>query len=409
MQISVFGLGYVGIVTAACLAKGGHKIIAVDVDAEKIRLINAKISPICEQGLQELLEKGDIFASSDVEYAINNSDLSFVCVGTPSGEDGNIDLAAIREVCKQIGSALAKKQEFHSIAIRSTILPGTMQNVITPILQQYSGKQAGVDFGICHNPEFMREASAVSDFFNPPKILIGEFDPKSGDILAEIYQDIQAPFIRCSPEVAEMSKYADNAWHATKITFANEIGNLCKKLGGDSQAVMDIFCKDTKLNISPAYLKPGFAFGGSCLPKDLRSLNFIAKQQGLEIPLLAAVPVSNRVQIDIAIELIKDSGKNKIGILGFAFKAGTGDCRESPVLEVIDNLLLNNFPVTIYDKNVSHDSLPDKYRAITVASIEQVVANADLIVIGNNASEFANISDILTPEQLIIDLVGCIS
>ena len=413
-------MGYVGVVSAACLSKEGHDIIGVDVEKTKVDLINKGKTPIIEKQIAELVESavqnGHLQATTNTKEAILNSELSFVCVGTPSQSNGNLDLKYIRRVCKEIGEALTHKPKSHIVVIRSTILPGTMRNVIIPILKETSGRSIGKELGICNNPEFMREGQAVQDFYHPPKTVIGETDSYSGDLLASVYENLDAPLIRTNLETAEMIKYVDNIWHALKIGFANEIGNICKVLGIDGHKVMDIFCQDTKLNISNAYLKPGFAFGGSCLPKDLRALTYMARGLDLEQPILNAILPSNALQVNRALRMIKDKGNKKVGILGFSFKAGTDDIRESPMVEVIENLLGKGYDLSIYDRNVKLASLVGANRDflinriphisnLMVSNIDDVLSHADTIVIGNNDKEFFNILNRLKDGQVVVDVV----
>lgn len=420
MRISIFGLGYVGAVSAGCLAADGHTVIGVDPNATKVKLINDGVTPIIEKDIGEIIAKAvtekRLWATTDVAKAINDSELSIVCVGTPSERNGSLDLRYIRSCCEEIGQALRGKSSWHNVTIRSTILPGTMRNIIIPMLEESSGKRAGVDFGICNNPEFLREGTAVYDYRNPPKTVIGENDARSGDVLAGLYAHLQAPLIRTSVETAEMVKYVDNVWHAVKVAFANEIGNICKPLSIDSHEVMDIFCQDTKLNLSPYYLKPGFAFGGSCLPKDLRALSYKAKALDLDLPLLASVIPSNEVQIDRAFKLISDRNVKKISILGFSFKEGTDDLRESPVVELIERLIGKGADLRLYDKNVSLAALTGANRdyilnhiphisRLMVDNVKAAVDHADLIIIGNKSPEFVDWIDKIPTEKHIIDLV----
>ena len=420
MKISIFGLGYVGTVSAGCLANLGHEVVGVDPVQAKVDIINSGKSPIIEAEIGDIIAKnvgaGRLSASTSVEKAVRETDLSFICVGTPSQTNGNLDLRYIRRVCEEIGIILKQKTLRHIIVIRSTILPGTMRNIVIPILEEYSGMTASTGFGICNNPEFLREGSAVKDFLNPPKTVIGEVDKQSGDILESIYGKIRAPLIRTSIENAEMVKYVDNCWHALKIGFANEIGNICKSLSIDAHQVMDIFCQDQKLNISPAYLKPGFAFGGSCLPKDLRALSYQAKIKDLQLPILDAILPSNEMQINRGIQLIMEKGHRRIGILGFSFKAGTDDLRESPLIEVIERLLGKGYEIRIYDKNVNLASLVGANRdyilnhiphisRLMVNSIEEVLEHADTIVIGNKDPGFEDVPERLLKGQLLIDFV----
>jgi len=420
MRISIFGLGYVGAVSSACLAKGGHHVVGVDPVETKVNLINEGKTPIIEEKIGDLMSEavqtGNLRATSDEVLAVSETDLSFVCVGTPSQLNGNLDLKYIRNVCEKIGVALRGKVAYHVVVIRSTILPGTMMNVVIPTLEQFSLKKAGVDFGVCNNPEFMREGTAVYDYFHPPKTVIGEIDSKSGDLLASIYQEIDAPLIRTNVETAEMVKYVDNTWHALKIGFANEIGNFCKSAGIDGHGVMDIFCQDTKLNISKNYLKPGFAFGGSCLPKDLRALTYKAKMLDIELPILNAIIPSNYLQIEKGLRMIMEKGNKKVGILGFSFKAGTDDLRESPMVEVIERLLGKGYEVSIYDKNVEIASVIGANRdyilnhiphisKLMKPSIEEILSTSETIVIGNNDPEFTDILARVRDGQVVVDLV----
>jgi GDP-mannose 6-dehydrogenase len=420
LRVSVFGLGYVGTVSAGCLAEEGHEVIGVDPVPTKVDLINQGQSPIIEADIGEIItanaRSGRLRATDDTAQAVRDTDLSFVCVGTPSQSNGNLDLKYIGRVCEQIGAALQDKPTRHTVVIRSTILPGTMHKIVIPALEKFSGKKAGIDFGVCHNPEFLREGSAVKDFNAPPKTVIGELDQASGDILAELYRRLDAPLIRTDLETAEMVKYVDNSWHALKIGFANEIGNLCKAFSIDAHAVMNIFCQDQKLNISRAYLTPGFAFGGSCLPKDLRALSYQAKMQDLDLPILTSILPSNEMQVNRGLQLILDKAQKKIGILGFSFKAGTDDLRESPVIEVIERLLGKGFDLRIYDKNVKIASLVGANRdfilnriphisKLMVDDIEAVLNHAQTLVIGNNDPDFKTIPERLRPGQQLVDFV----
>jgi len=419
LRISVFGLGYVGTVCAGCLAHDGHDVIGVDPVPTKVDLINEGQSPIIEAEIDTIVcaavKSGRLRATSDQNQAIRETDLSFVCVGTPSQVNGNLDLTYIRRVCELIGKALTHKQSRHTVVIRSTVLPGTMRQIVIPVLEESSGKRAGVDFGICNNPEFLREGSAVGDFRNPPKTVIGEIDCESGDVLASTYVDLNSPIIRTDLETAEMVKYVDNCWHALKIGFANEIGNLSKALSIDGHRVMDIFCQDKKLNISSAYLVPGFAFGGSCLPKDLRALTYKAKVSDLELPIISSILPSNEIQVKRGLEMVM-AGNRKVGVLGFSFKAGTDDLRESPAIEVIERLLGKGYDLRIYDKNVSIASLVGANRdfilnriphvsRLMVAKMDDVLDFAETIVIGNKDSEFRSVKERVRLGQVIVDFV----
>lgn len=420
MKVSIFGLGYVGTVSAGCLANEGHEIIGVDPVRTKVDLINAGRSPIIEKDIEEIIAQavkdGRLRATDDTIQAIRDTELSFVCVGTPSQINGNLDLTHVRNVCEQIGQALRCKSARHTVVIRSTILPGTMRRVVIPALEETSGKKAGTDFSICNNPEFLREGTAVKDFHSPSKTVIGELDQASGDILAALYAKLDAPLIRTDIETAEMIKYIDNSWHALKIGFANEIGNLCKSFSVDAHRAMEIFCLDKKLNISSAYLTPGFAFGGSCLPKDLRALAYSAKLHDLELPILSSILPSNELQISRGLQLIMEKGRKRIGILGFSFKAGTDDLRESPMIEVIERLTGKGYDVRIYDKNVQVAKLIGANRdfilnriphisRLMVDNIEAVLQHGETIVIGNKSSEFESVPQRLHTGQSLVDFV----
>ncbi|MFZ1415057.1 MAG: nucleotide sugar dehydrogenase [Defluviicoccus sp.] len=420
MRISVFGLGYVGCVSAACLAQGGHRVIGVDVNPTKVELINRGALPVIEPGLDtmiaEALKSGCLSACTDAAQAVLETDLSLVCVGTPSQPSGSLDLTYVARVCEQIGATLATKAKRHVVVIRSTILPGTSKTLITPTLEKASGKRVGEGFGLCHNPEFLREGTAVRDYFEPPKIVIGGSDREACKAVEAIYQDIKAPMIVTDIEVAELVKYADNCWHAVKVSFANEIGNIAKAVGVDSHRVMDIFCRDDKLNLSPYYLKPGFAFGGSCLPKDLRALTYAARQLDVPVPLLSATLESNRLQIKRGLELVMAAGDRKVGVLGFSFKAGTDDVRESPIIEVIEGLIGKGYDLKLYDRNVRLASLIGANREfletriphiarLMVDRIDDVLAHGDVIVIGNKAQEFQDVLGRLRDGQKVVDLV----
>ncbi len=413
-------MGYVGTVSAACLARDGHEVIGVDPIHTKVELINSGQSPIIEVDIGEIIgstvKAGRLRATTDQNEAIRNTELSFVCVGTPSQANGNLDLTYIRRVCEMIGAAIKNKSARHTVVIRSTILPGTMRQIVIPILEECSGKKAGADFGVCNNPEFLREGSAVKDFDAPPKTVIGEFDRRSGDMLAELYGKLDAPLIRADIETAEMVKYVDNSWHALKIGFSNEIGNLCKSLSIDAHEVMKIFCQDRKLNISPAYLSPGFAFGGSCLPKDLRALAYKAKMNDLDLPIMTAILPSNELQVARGLQLIVRNGHKKIGILGFSFKAGTDDLRESPMIEVIERLIGKGYDLRIFDKNVNLARLVGANRdyilnriphisKLMVNGIDPVLNHAETVVIGNRDPDFLDVTERLRDGQRLVDFV----
>ncbi len=420
MKLSVLGLGYTGAVSAGCLARDGHEVIGVDPEPRKVDLINAGRTPVIEKEIGEIIEEqvaaGRLRATTDVAAAIGNSDLLLVCVGTPSVPNGGIDLKYVRRVCEQIGTALRRHHGAPVVVVRSTMLPGTMRELVIPTLEASSGKRAGTEFGVCINPEFLREGTAVHDYYHPPKTVVGEFNRASGDLLASLYARMPGPLIRTDIETAEMVKYADNAWHALKVGFANEIGNVCKALEVDGHRVMDIFCQDTKLNLSPYYLKPGFAFGGSCLPKDLRALLYKAKTLDLTLPILGAILPSNERQIERGLQAVIEKGRKKVGILGFSFKAGTDDLRESPIVELAERLIGKGYDLRVYDSNVRLAAIHGANRdyilnhvphisRLMVASIDEILDHADTIVIGNAAPEFRDVPKRLSDGQTIIDLV----
>jgi GDP-mannose 6-dehydrogenase len=420
MKISVFGLGYVGAVSAGCLATDGHEVVGVDPNQTKVDLINRGVAPIIEKDIGEMIaaaaKAGRLRATTSVAEAVAMSDLSLVCVGTPSQLNGNLDLSYVRRVCEEIGGALKSKTGFHVVVARSTMLPGSMRNVVIPTLEQASGKVAGKDFGVCNNPEFLREGTAVYDYYHPPKTVIGETDARAGDLLVKLYAKMEAPLVRTSVETAEMVKYADNNWHALKVAFANEIGNICKAVGIDGHEVMSIFCQDTKLNLSAYYMKPGFAFGGSCLPKDVRALTYKARSLDVDTPVLNAILPSNERQVAKAIDMITGKGHRKVGVLGFAFKAGTDDLRESPMVDVIEHLIGKGYELRLYDKNVNLAALTGANRdyilnhiphisRLMVNSMDEVTDWAETIVIGNGASEFRLVPDQHKPGQVVVDYV----
>lgn len=421
MKISVFGLGYVGCVSAACFAKEGHDVTGVDVSPVKVDIINAGKSPIVETGIGELIGEmvaaERLRATSVAADAVAATEISLICVGTPSNPNGSLDLTYIKRVCKEIGAALEKKTERHTIVIRSTMLPGTIETAVVPTLEVYSGKKAGRDFGVCINPEFLREGTSLKDFYSPPFTLIGSDDEETGLIVRRLYAGIDAPCLLVGVKAAEMVKYACNCFHAVKVSFANEVGNVCKELGIDSHEVMNVFCHDTKLNLSPYYLKPGFAFGGSCLPKDLRAITYKAKELDVETPLLSSVLESNRRQIERAIAMVLRTGKKRIGVLGFSFKAGTDDLRESPMVALIEALIGKGMQLAIYDRDVQlarlfgankeyiEGEIPHVSQLMR-PTVDEVLEHAEVLVIGNKAEEFREgLAPKLREDQTIIDLV----
>jgi len=419
MNISVFGLGYVGCVSAACLAENGHKVMGVDINQNKIDIINSGKSPVVEKDIDKIIKEvtrtGKLISTTDALKAVHNSEISMICVGTPSKENGSLDLKYVKRVCAEIGAGLREKDNYHVVVVRSTMLPGSVEEEVIPTLEKTSGKKAEADFGVCMNPEFMREGSSVYDYYHPPMMVIGEVDKRSGDIVEQIYANIDAPVVRTSIKVAEMIKYVNNAFHGLKVCFANEIGNICKKLGIDSHQVMEIFCMDKKLNLSPYYLKPGFAFGGSCIPKDLRALLYKGQREDLRLPLLNSILDSNENQVKMGINLITKTKKKKIGIFGFSFKPGTDDLRESPMVELIETLLGKGYKISIYDKNVSiakifgankqyiEKEIPH-ISSLMSSSIDKILSDSEVLVIGNNSKEFEKIPELMREDQILIDL-----
>ena len=420
MRVSVLGLGYVGSVSAGCLTALGHTVVGVDISRMKVDLINAGRGPVIEAGLDALIAEavaaGRLRATTDAREAVLATDLSLVCVGTPSDANGNLNLIFVERVCQEIGQALAHKDGYHVVMLRSTMLPGSLEQRVIPVLEAASGRRAGRDFGVVFNPEFLREGTAIQDFHQPPYTLIGQFDEPGAAQAAELYRSLAAPLLIVPVKVAEMVKYANNAFHAVKVVFANELGSLCKRQGIDSHQVMDIFCLDTKLNLSPYYLKPGFAFGGSCLPKDLRALLYHAHHLDVSVPLLEALLTSNALQVRRGFELIRQTGRKRVGALGFSFKAGTDDLRESPMVELIETLIGKGYQVRLYDQNVSLARLNGANKAyiereiphiatLMCESLDEVLEQSDVIVIGNKAPEFRAALGRLRPEQVVVDLV----
>jgi len=420
MRISIFGLGYVGSVSAACLAELGHTVIGVEPNEAKVDLMNRGVSPVVEAGLPERLKQltatGALRATSNWDEAVQETDMALVCVGTPSLPNGGIDLRYVIRAASHIGSALAKKSEYFRVVIRSTVLPGTIEDSVIPVLEEASGKLAGKDFGVCMNPEFLREGTAIEDFYHPPKSVIGEFDSRSGDGLADIYKVLPGEVRRVPLRVAEMVKYADNTFHALKVVFGNEIGSVCKAMGIDSHRVMEIFCLDTKLNLSPYYLKPGYSFGGSCLPKDLRALNYIARSHDVETPTLSSILPSNRQHFQSVVqELLKYKGK-RLGFLGLSFKSGTDDLRESPLVELIETVIGKGFEVCVFDPYVSLGRLIGANKEfiekeiphiskLMCGSAEELLEHADVIIVGHNSKEVQSVLANVSPQHVLLDLV----
>lgn len=418
MKISIFGMGYVGCVGSACCAKLGHHVIGVDVSEHKVELINSGRPTIIEKDIEELVrkahEEGALEATTDVDYAVKNSEISFIAVGTPSSKEGHLNLNYIYRVAEQIGAAIRDKDEFHIVAIRSTVLPGTNQR-IGEIIEEISSRKRNEAFTVVSNPEFLREGTAVHDYLNPPLTLVGADNELAVEKMRELYRDIPGEFIATDIKVAEMMKYINNTYHALKIVFGNEVGNICKALDVDSHKVMEIFCKDKQLNISPYYFKPGFAYGGSCLPKDSKALRTLARDYYVDVPVINAIEESNEIQKRNAVNLIMEKGKRKVGILGLSFKAGTDDLRCSPIVDVVESLLGKGFELRIYDKNVKLSEITGTNKDFIMAKIphlqhfvyddlDKVVTESDVLVVTNKEPEF---EDLLQkyPGKIIVDLV----
>jgi GDP-mannose 6-dehydrogenase len=420
-SISVFGLGYVGTVTAACLAHRGHNVIGVDFNLAKVEALQAGRSPIVEPGVGNLIAEshfaGRLHATSDSESAVLNSEISFLCVGTPSLRNGKLDLGHIEPVCREIGQVLKKKNGFHLIVLRSTVLPGTAETIVVPALEKSSGKKLGQDFGVCVNPEFMREGTAVADFLEPAMTVIGAADSKHSGVLREIYKWAPGRIFETSFRSAEMVKYVCNAWHAVKVSFANEVGTLAKELGVDAEALVEIFTADTRLNISSTYLKPGFAFGGSCLPKDVRALNYRAKELDLNLPLFQSILPSNDEHLDRAVEMVLRTGKKRVGMLGLSFKAATDDLRESPQVQLVKRLVGEGRQIRIWDDNVSLGRLIGSNRqyieeviphigSLLSTSLPEVLKDAEVVVIATRGLNHNELRAYLRPDHVVIDLVN---
>jgi len=420
-KVSVFGLGYVGSVTAACLASQGHLVVGVDLSATKVEQLQKGSSPIVEPGMSELVAEGHrtsrLIAQTDAAAAVLATDISFLCVGTPSLRSGKLDLGHMEPVCRQIAEALKRKDSFHLVVLRSTVLPGTAESLVIPVLEAVSGKRFGVDFGVCVNPEFMREGAAVADFMAPSMTIIGASDPGHAAQLCELYAWAPGRIFRTSFRAAEMVKYVCNAWHALKVAFANETGALAKELGTDAESVLEMFCADTKLNISTSYLKPGFAFGGSCLPKDLRALNHRAKELDLRLPLFEAILPSNDEHFRRAVEIVLGTGKKKIALLGLSFKSQTDDLRESPQVRLVKQLLGEGCEVAIWDDTVSLGRLIGSNReyiertiphigSLLRDSLADALRNAEVVVIATRGVQRDELQKQLRPEHVVVDLVN---
>jgi len=419
--VSIFGLGYVGCVTAACLAAKGHSVTGVDLNASKVEALNSGRSPIVEPGMAELVEQAHeasrLRATTDSAEAVMQTDITFLCVGTPSLRSGKLDLGHVEPVCREIGHALRRKSGFHLVVLRSTVLPGTAENIVIPALEQTSGKRMGKDFGVCVNPEFMREGTAVSDFLEPAMTIIGAAEASHAAQLRELYAWAPGRIFETSFRSAEMVKYICNTWHALKVAFANEVGALAKALQVDAEDVTEIFTADNKLNISVSYLKPGFAFGGSCLPKDVRALGYRAKELDLRLPLFESIMPSNDEHLRRAIELVLDTGKKNIAVLGLSFKAATDDLRESPQVQLVKHLLGEGCTVKIWDENVSLGRLIGSNRdyiertiphigSLLEYDLGQILRDADVVVIGTRGIARDQLQEHLRPNHVVVDLVN---
>jgi len=421
MKIAVFGLGYVGVVSAACLVRDGHEVLGVDPNAVKVGFLRQGKSPIVEPGLDELIAAataaGRLTAGSDPVAAVAQCDVLMVCVGTPGQPNGSLDLSYVRRVVQQIGEQLAAAAAYKVVVIRSTLLPGSMQNVVIPTLEESARRKAGQDFGVCINPEFLREGSAIYDYDHPPKTVIGASDERAAAIVRELYSALSAPMLQTDLRTAEMIKYIDNSWHALKVTFANEVGRLCKAMGIDGRLAMRMFCQDTKLNISTTYLRPGFAFGGSCLPKDVRALTYQGRLLDVDTPVLSSILSSNQLHIAHALGMIRTTGRRRVGLLGLSFKEGTDDLRESPIVTLAELLIGKGYELLVYDRNVRLASLVGANRDYILNHIphigrlmvdrpEQLIEQSEVLVVASADPEFTALLEKLPLGKSVIDLVG---
>jgi GDP-mannose 6-dehydrogenase len=419
MNISVLGLGYVGSVSAACLAARGHHVIGVDINPLKVEMINEGRAPVIEPNLSDLVssgvENGRLAATSDLVYAVSESELSLICVGTPSAPNGGLDTTGLERVATSLGSALPSTSRRHTVVVRSTVLPGTCRGTIRPLIEASSGMVAGRDFGLAMNPEFLREGHSIADFLTPAKTVIGQFDQASGDAAQALAEGLPGESFRVSLELAEMTKYAENTFHALKIAFANEIGVASKRFNVDSHELMQILCSDHKLNISAAYLRPGFAFGGSCLPKDLRALVHAARRGDVELPLVESILRSNERHFQRGVDAVVALDRRRVGVLGLSFKAGTDDLRESPMVELCERLIGKGFELKIYDPEVSLSRLTGANReyierriphvsALLTDTIQEVIDHAEVCVVGAGAREALKALE-RRSDLFIVDLV----
>ena len=407
-RIAVFGMGYVGCVTAACLSRDGHRVIGVELDPNKVAQINAGEAPISEPGLGELLRAQvaveRLVAVCDVSHAVRGSEMALICVGTPSAEDGTVCSEAVEVVVAQIGEALRDRPGPYIVVIRSTLLPGILEEQLAPALMEASGRELGDDLWLCNNPEFLREATAIRDYDDPPFVLIGSDDAQAAESVGNLYDNLRAERIVTDTRTAALVKYSCNAFHAVKVAFANEVGAVAKSFGADGQRVMELLCRDRKLNVSPAYLRPGFAFGGSCLPKDLRALTRHIEREGLDLRLLKSVLPSNQAQIRRGIQLVERAGQRKIGLVGLSFKAHSDDLRESPLVILAEALLGRGYDLKIYDPFVQVSRLRGRNRAYVEQHLPHLAAlfveepsdlfrHASLLVLGNDVATGLDCSD----------------
>lgn len=420
MRILVWGLGYVGTISAACLAKLGHEVIGIEPNRDKVEAINAGSCAVVEPGLKELVSEavtaGRLRAALEGSSHVPWADVSLICIGTPSAADGNPRLDVLQKVTSTIARALSESQRYHVAVVRSTVFPGTVRDVVRPLLEEHSGRKVGPDFGLVVNPEFLREGTGIEDFFNPPYTVIGEWDSRSGDLIESLYRQIDAPIVRTKPEEAEVLKLVNNAFHAVKIGFANEVGRLCDRLDINSQTVMDLVSADTKLNISPVYLRPGFAFGGSCLPKDLRSLSFNARRLALELPILDAILPSNRLQIEAVRIKIQKLDVRRVAVLGLSFKPGTDDLRESPMIDLIQSLWRDGVDVLVYDPDVHPERIVGANRAyldrqlpqldqVLCSDVTAALRNCEAVIVTQKRTEFGAALRSLDRKIAVVDLV----
>jgi len=425
MRVSIFGLGYVGAVSLGCLARDGHAVTGVDLDPAKLELIRNGMTPVIEAGMQELMknaaEKHGVQVTADAAEAVMGTEVSLICVGTPSLPNGGQDLSAIERLVKQLGAAISNKTEHHVFVVRSTVFPGTTEEMVTKGLETHSGKRAGSDFDVCFQPEFLREGTSIKDYDNPPFTIVGTESPRVKDVMTALYGHLPADIVWTSVRTAEMMKYACNIFHAMKITFANEMGRLSQGLGVNPHEVMDIVCRDRSLNISPAYLKPGFAFGGSCLPKDLRAMLYMAKEHDVTVPMLSGILPSNRLHVEQAIEKVLASGRRRVGMIGLSFKTGTDDLRESPLVTMVEQFIGKGLQLQIYDPEVNlsrlvggnrryiEESIPH-IASLMTQELDALVDAAEVVVVGlHDDAALACLHDRGRDDQLVVDLVNVAS